>query len=108
MADPRDPYNPLPEQRDRMYEDAGARGGAPWMWIAGGVAVVLLIMVFAFSSGTNGDRTAQNTPPASSSQGTAPPSTSRAPENTGAAPTSKPAPAPRNVTPPAPGSNPPQ
>jgi hypothetical protein len=106
MVDPRDPYNAAPEQRNapeqrQTYEDAAVSNSMPWGWIAGGAAAVLLLLVFAFSVGTNGDRTAQNTPPATTSQSAPPAAGSRAPENTGAAPTT-PAPAPRNVNPSAP------
>lgn len=104
MSDPRDPnaprepYNEFGDKRMDYDRVADARTGAPWGWIAGGAIVALLILVFAF--GTGSDRTATNTQSPATTTGQSP----RTPaENTGRAPATPPAqntPRPPAQTPP--------
>jgi hypothetical protein len=106
MTDYRDPNNRDPNYRDPTYRDparpdyrdldtpARAWSNATWGWIAG-IAVVILVLIFAFSGGS--ERTANNeaNPPATTGQGTT--QTPSGQINSGA-PTSRPAPAPAPST----------
>jgi hypothetical protein len=105
MTDYRDPNyrDPSrPEYRDpSLSEESQAWSNATWGWIAG-ISVVVLILVFAFGSGTDGNRTATDTssPPSTIGQRTpAPPPGGPVNE----APTmNRPAPAPTPMPNPAP------
>jgi hypothetical protein len=74
MTDYRDPNDRDPNRP--MYRDPDPMNMQPWSnatwgWIAG-IAVVVLVLIFAFGSG--GERTASNTsPPATTGQGAVPP-----------------------------------
>ena len=69
----RDPNRPVyPPQATQA--DPNHWSTATWGWIAG-ISVVVLILIFAFGMGGEGDRTAQDTtrPPATTGQRTLPP-----------------------------------
>ena len=95
MTDYRDP-NYRDPTRPGAYRDPVAPANpnhwstATWGWIAG-ISVVVLILIFAFGMGSNGERTAKDTapPPATTGQGPVPPA--KAPAQ---APSMNPAPTP--------------
>lgn len=95
MTDFRDPNYRDPARPG--YRDLNAPAGsqawsnATWGWIAG-IAVVVLVLIFAFSSGSQRTATDEANPPATTGQRVAPPAPSSG-MNTGA-PTDRPAPAP--------------
>ena len=99
MTDYRDPNYRDPARRDYrdpnvVPADSESWSGATWGWIAG-FAVVALVLIFAFSSGRDADRSATDSanPPVTTGQGggtSAPPSGM----NPGAPTVSRPAPAP--------------
>jgi len=100
MTDYRDPNYRDPNLRDPSYRDPNLPPGAEpwsnstWGWIAG-VAVVVLVLVFIFSSGRDTTRTANEpaNPPATVGQRSMPPAPPAGP--TSDAPTmNRPAPAP--------------
>src|SRR4051794_40064863 len=98
MTDYRDPNyrDPIrPEYRDpNLAADSGSWSGATWGWIAG-IALVALVLVFAFSSGREGDRGPRdsNAPPVTTGQRSAPPAPSTG-MSTDAPSTTRPAPTP--------------
>jgi hypothetical protein len=69
----RDPARPGYRDPD-MPAESGSWSGATWGWIAG-IALVALVLIFAFSSGRDGDRLARdsNAPPATTGQRSTPP-----------------------------------
>ena len=89
----RDPARPGYRDSD-LAPESDSWSGATWGWIAG-IALVALVMIFAFSSGRDGDRVARdsNVPPATTGQRSAPPAPSTG-LNTDAPSMNRPAPAP--------------
>ena len=74
MTDYRDPNYRDPVDREYRDPDVAADSeswsGASWGWIAG-FAVVALVLIFAFTAGRDGDRTARDmaNPPTTTGQG---------------------------------------
>lgn len=99
MTDYRDPTyrDPnLPRSRDPdLAADGGSWSSATWGWIAG-IAVVVLVMLFIFSSGPDTPRTTSTaTPPATTGESNMPPTARpQAPAPANPAP-ANPAPAPQ-------------
>jgi hypothetical protein len=97
MTDYRDPNyrDPVrPDYRDpNTPVDSEAWSSSTWGWIAG-FAVVALVLIFAFSSGRDANRTANDSinPPVTTGQGSTPASPPAA--NNGAPTMNRPAPAP--------------
>jgi hypothetical protein len=88
----RDPIRPEYRDPDLAADSGGSWSGATWGWIAG-IALVALVLIFAFSSGRDADRVARdsNVPPATTGQRSAPPAPSTS-MNTDAPSTNRPAP----------------
>ncbi len=82
MTDYRDPSyrDPnLPRSRDPdLAADGGSWSSATWGWIAG-IAVVVLVMLFIFSSGPDTPRTTSTTVPTTTGQSNVPPAQSNVP-----------------------------
>lgn len=97
MTDYRDPHyrDPArPEYRDPLPVESESWSSSTWGWIAG-LAVVALVLIFAFSSGRDVNRTAidSTSPPVTTGQGSTP-AVPPAGMNTGAPTMNRPAPAP--------------
>ena len=103
MTDYRDPNyrDPArPGYRDpNAPADSQAWSNATWGWIAG-IAVVVLVLIFAFSSGNQRSAVDEANPPATTGQRTTPLAPSNG-MNTGA-PTARPMPVPAPAPAPAP------
>jgi len=94
MTDYRDPNRP--PYRDPDLSTAQPWSNATWGWIAG-IAVVVLVLIFAFGSGSDRMATDKGSPPATAGQRSIPPPggvgpKSEAPSNQPATP--RPAPSP--------------
>jgi hypothetical protein len=106
MTDYRDPNyrdTARPEYRDPdLPLESESWSNATWGWIAG-MAVVALVLIFAFSSGRDADRTATDSavPPATTGQRSTP-AAPPAGMNTEAPTMNRPAPAPAPAPTPAP------
>ena len=103
MTDYRDPNYRDPARRESrdpdVPVDSESWSSATWGWIAG-FAVVALVLIFAFSSGRDANRSATDSanPPVTTGQGSSP----MAPPagiNTGAPTMNRPAPAPAPAAP---------
>src|SRR3954452_10221178 len=95
----RDPARPGYRDPD-MPVESGSWSGATWGWIAG-IALVALVLIFAFSGGRDANQTApdSSTPPTTPGQRSAPPAAPSTGMSTDA-PSSRPAPAPAPSSPP--------
>lgn len=97
MTDYRDPNyrDPArPGYRDlNTPADSQAWSNATWGWIAG-IAVVVLVLIFAFSSGNQRTAVDESNPPATIGQRTTPPAPAPSTGLNTGAPTARPAPAP--------------
>jgi hypothetical protein len=96
MTDYRDPTyrDPnLPRSRDPdLAADGGSWSSATWGWIAG-IAVVVLVMLFIFSSGPDTPRTTSTAPSTTTGESTTPPAMRpQAPAPANPAPQQAPAP----------------
>ena len=104
MTDYRDPNyrDPVrPEYRDPdMPAESGSWSGAAWGWIAG-IALVALVLIFAFSGGRDANRTARdsNAPPTTTGQGSTPQAAPSTGMSTDAPSANRPAPAPAPSSP---------
>jgi hypothetical protein len=90
----RDPARPGYRDPD-MPVESGSWSGATWGWIAG-IALVALVLIFAFSSGRDGDRVARdsNAPPTTTGQRSTPPAAPSTGMSTDAPSMNHPAPVP--------------
>jgi hypothetical protein len=97
MTDYRDPNyrDPAkPGYRDiNAPADSRAWSNATWGWIAG-IAVVVLVLIFAFSNGTQRTATDEANPPATTGQRTTPATPSPSGGMNNGAPSARPVPAP--------------
>jgi hypothetical protein len=95
----RDPVRP-DYQNPNMPAESGSWSGATWGWIAG-IALVALVLIFAFSGGRNASQTARDSsaPVTTTGQRSAPPAAPSTGMSTDAPSVNRPAPAPAPSSP---------